>query len=173
MGLTRSQDVVALPSSCQRFGVKWKTNKQKLWATKLKRFGLFVNATNWQHRIQSMCRREQGLCALCPGCYSVGCINLSGSSLSCPTCVRNIKPLTRCKVRKGFSLSQGNHWSGLLHSFTARCVLWTVRSSAYFHIVNPCSFRDQRHCHCSWSLGASKEHFSWWGSVCARGAGVQ
>ena len=94
--------------------------------------------------------------------------NFSGSCGACPVRVQCIKPLARCKVRKGFSLSEGNHRSGLLHSFTVRCVLWTVGSSAYFHVANPCYFRDQRHWHCSRSLDVSKEYFNWRGCLWQR-----
>lgn len=39
--------------------------------------------------------------------------NFSGSCAACTLRVQCLKPLARCKVRKGFSLSEGNDWSGI------------------------------------------------------------
>lgn len=98
---------------------------------------------------------------LCPGLLLSGIY--SSSCVSCPIPVQGIKPLTGCEVRKGFSLSEGNRWKGLLHAFTVRCVLWAAGSSAYFHMANPCCFRDQICWRCCWFHGVSKEHFKLWG----------
>lgn len=97
--------------------------------------------------------------------------NFSGSFSVCPIHVWCIKPLERYKVRDGFSLSEENHWSRILPSFTAGCVLWTVGSAAYVHVAKPCCFRNQRHCCCTQSLSVSEECLRWWGSVSSTGCG--
>lgn len=73
MDLTRSPHTVALPSTCHRFCVtrkkKWRgegRSNDNAATYQIKTFQLLVNTPNSQHRIESVCRREQDQAALCP-----------------------------------------------------------------------------------------------------------
>lgn len=163
----------ALPSTCHTCGARCK--KWRGWSS-CNLSNKNISATCQYSKFTTSCWKcvQEGARPGCPlpqAGTQQDRWNFSGSFSVCPIHVQCIKPLKRCKVRDGFSLSEGNHCSKVLPSFTAGCVLWTVGSSAYVHVAKPCCFINQRHWHCSWSLSASEECFRWWGSFSSTGCG--